>query len=198
MPATIDDVVFDPAGHRYFLNDREIPGVTTLLKDVGLIDLDWVTEASRIRGTYVHAAAHAIDDDDLGDIDPEYLPYVEAYYQFLDIAKPRWEAVEELVVDPDGTYAGRLDRRGVLTGAVATNLRDVPMILDIKTGRVPPHAGIQTMGYRRCVPEWIRCKRVALWLKSTGSFELVPLAEHRDEFRFLAARELYYWKRGRA
>jgi hypothetical protein len=183
-------VDFVASTHRYYLGDRELPHVTGILKDAGLVDDRWFTEESRLRGQYVHLATHYLDDGDLVEdsIDPAYAPYLHAYGRFLELAQPEWTFVEWRVVDPLLGYAGTLDRAGVLM------LTGTKTLIDIKTGSIPPWAGIQTAAYKRCLPEPHTWKRAVLNLKGDGSFALEDLTDRRDEARFLAALDLWQWK----
>jgi hypothetical protein len=185
---TIDFVASE---HRYYLGDRELPSVTAILKEVGLVDDRWFTEESRTRGTYVHLACALIDDDELSteSLDPALGPYVQAYQHFLDLTKPEWVYVEHRVADPVLGYAGTLDRAGTFL------LNGHKTLVDIKSGAVPPTVGPQTAAYRRCLPEPHTWKRAALQLKPDGSFAIHELTDRRDEAVFLAALAIVNFKR---
>ena len=183
-------LAFVASEHRYYLDDRELPGVTRVLEAAGLIDSTWFTEEARTRGTYVHAATHYLDDGDLAEesLDRRLIGYIDAYRRFLDLMQPAWTHREHRVCDPLLGYAGTLDRAGCLqrTG--------IKVVLDIKTGQLPPHVGLQTAAYRRCLPEPYTYKRLALQLKGDGTFSLHDLIDRRDEQRFLNALDLWHWK----
>ena len=55
----------DKENHIYTLGDREVPGVTSILQDLGIIDPRWFDEQSRIRGSYIHEATQYFDEEDL-------------------------------------------------------------------------------------------------------------------------------------
>lgn len=181
---------FIAAEHRYLLDgDRELPSVTAILKDAGLVDDDWFTEASRMRGEYVHLACRMLDDDELAEesIDPAIQPYLDAYRKFLNVAKPEWIYVEHRVFDPVLGYAGTLDRAGAVYGD--------KYLIDLKSGGMPPSTGPQTAAYRRCLPQPHTWKRAALQLKDDGTFKLHPLTDRADEAVFTSALTLWQWKR---
>jgi hypothetical protein len=184
---TLDFVVSE---HRYYLDgERELPSVTTILKEQGLINADWFTEEARLRGDYVHLACRMVDDDELDDatLDPKILPYVDAYRKFLAVTQPDWTYVEHRVFDEVLGYAGTLDRAGMVQGT--------KYLIDIKSGTVPSSVGPQTAAYRRCLPEPHTWKRAALQLKADGSFALHNLTDRSDERIFLAALELTIWRK---
>lgn len=184
-------LTFDEVAHRYFLAGRELPSVTTVLKDAGRIDATWFTEDSRQRGSYVHQAAHYLDQDDLAEesVDPRYAGYVQAYRRFLTWARPVWTFVEHRVCDETYGYAGTLDRAGCLQHDGRH------YIVDIKSCVRPASVGIQTAAYRRCLPDPHTWRRAALVLKDDGNFVFEELTDRRDEARFLADLERWYWKR---
>lgn len=173
---------FDPVQHRYTWGGRELPSVTRILKDVGLIDTLWFTEEARQRGTYVHMATHYFDEGDLAEesVDPRYAGYLDAYKRFLETTRPAWDRIEHKVSDPVLGYAGTFDRIGTLHGEPQR------WLIDIKTGFAKT-AGLQTAAYRRCLPEPHRIRRASLKLNPDGTFIFTELADRRDEARFLAA-----------
>ena len=61
MPPEAVGVRFDPIGHRYWTGARELLAVTTVLRDAGLVDAAWYTDAARERGAALHALTEAID-----------------------------------------------------------------------------------------------------------------------------------------
>lgn len=189
MTAPIVD--FIASTHRYYLGERELPSVTAVLKEAGLVDDRWFTEEARLRGTYVHLACHLIDDDDLApdSLDPALDPYIAAYTRFLELTKPEWVYVEHRICDVAQGYAGTLDRAGTFT------INGHKTLIDIKSGSVPPWVGPQTAAYRRCLPEPHTWKRAALQLKADGSFTLHELTDRRDEAVFLAALTVVQFKR---
>lgn len=175
---------FDPAAHRYWLDGTELVSVTRALKDAGLVNADWFSEAARLRGTHVHEACAMLDDGELESVDPSYAPYVAAYESFLRDAKPEWAFIEHRVCDPRLGYAGTLDRAGFLNGRWA--------LIDLKTGGEATWHGPQTAAYARLVPHGSGLKpdRFALYLRGDGTYRLCPLTERKDEAVFLAALTL--------
>ena len=187
---TAETLEFVAREHRYFLGDRELPSVTTILKDVGLIDTTFFTETARLRGEYVHLASHYVDDGDLAEdtVHEDYRPYLQAYERFRALLEPTWEYVEHRVHDAVVGYAGTLDRAGRLNNGWRG-------VIDLKSGSVPPWVGPQTAAYRRCLPQPHTWKRAALQLKADGSFAFVELTDRRDEAVFLAALHVVQFKR---
>lgn len=193
LETTAPTLRFDPVAHRYTLGNREFISVTTALKEAGLVDERWYDEASRDRGTYVHRALHLLDQGKLAEpaVEPAYAGYVLAYRQFRALTAPVWSHHEHAVYDEVYGYAGTMDRAGILQ---SNNTR---VILDIKTGAVPPWVGAQLAAYRRCLPDAHRYMRVALHLRADGSFAVHECTDRTDEALFLAALRVAQWKRAR-
>jgi len=82
------------------------------------------------RGQYVHAATELIDAGtlDWAALDSRLEPYCRAYQDFIDMSHPVIELSEQIVVAPDYSYGGRLDRVFRLPG------RERLLVVDIKTG----------------------------------------------------------------
>lgn len=186
MPPVVEFVAAD---HRYYVDDVEVPSVTTVIKDAGLIDTEWFTDQSAIRGTYIHLACRLIDDDELDEttVDERVRPYLDAYQEFMALQKPEWIYVEHRVYDPTYGYAGTLDRAGIIGGQ--------KVLIDIKSGACPPSVSLQLAAYKRCLPQPHTWKRAALNLKPNGTFSLHPCDDRADETVFLAALGLTRWKK---
>ena len=187
-PAKATGLTFDAAEHRYYLGTRELPSVTSILKDVGLVDDTWFTEEAAERGTAIHLAVERLHaSQPYFNVRSEYVGYMEAYLAFLASSRFLHEASELRVYDPIRGYAGTID----LIGALPNHKH---VLIDIKTGSVPPTVGPQTYAYARCLETFH--ERFALHLKADGTFRLLPLKEWReDEADFLAALRLYTRKR---
>jgi len=193
MPPDATGLRFDPVQHRYWTGTRELLSVTHVLQTAGVIDSLWFTPASRDRGTRVHAALEQLERHEACAIDAAYEPYLEGYRQFLHDARPVWHGIEIPVADVALGYAGRPDRWGTLQ-------RD-PVVVEIKTGAVPPWAPLQLVAYARLALDGqraIRRRRLVLQLLPTGRYttrEYPVINFGRDERVFLAALAVAQWKR---
>jgi hypothetical protein len=189
-----DVLRFDPLQHRYWIGTRELVSVTRILQDAGLVETTWYTETARDRGTAVHRAAEAMDRDHaIGAGAPDIEPYLCAYQRFLQEARPVWHGIETAAADPCLGYAGTIDRWGTLQGE--------PVVVDLKTGAIPPWAPLQLVAYARLVPghpQDPRRRRLVVHLLPTGRYSVreYPLVNFgRDERVFLAALTVAQWKR---
>jgi hypothetical protein len=184
---------FDPVQHRYWIGPRELIAVTAVLDHAGLVDRTWYDDASRTRGVAVHHAAEACDRGEPQIGDGPIAPYVSAYADFLRDARPVWHGIESPVADPTLGYAGTVDRFGTLHGD--------PVVVDLKTGAVPPWAPLQLAAYARLLisDAWpTRRRRLVVQLLPTGRYSVreYPIVNFgRDERVFLAALAVAQWKR---
>jgi hypothetical protein len=179
---------FDARTHRYTLGTRELPSVTTILKDAGLTDETWFTEESAARGTAIHQAVERLHaSQPYFNVSSDYVGFMEAYLAFLASSRFLHQVSELRVYDGARGYAGTIDLLGALPGH-----RHV--LIDIKTGSVPATVGPQTYAYARCLDQFH--DRFALHLRADGTFTLLPLKAWRDDEQdFMAALRLYTRKR---
>jgi len=171
---------------------ERLPRVTNILKDGGLIDTRWFTDAVRNRGTAVHAACHYLDEGDLDEstVDPIVTPYLDAYKRFQkDIGGKDWDWIECPQQDPLGRYRGTPDR--ILSCRPRA-------LYDLKTGCHFAWHKYQTASYVNCLDDPFSYRRFALYLKKDGAYQVqeFPRSEYaRDIAVFEAALTLWYAKR---
>jgi hypothetical protein len=135
---------FDAEQHRYFVGERELPSVTTVLRMLDRFERvpPAVLEAAREFGQHVHLACEldnqgVLDEDSL---DIALLPYLQGWRRFRAESGFVILGSEQRVVHHKLGYAGTLDVIGTLCiGALA--------VLDIKSGILPRTVGYQTAAY---------------------------------------------------
>jgi hypothetical protein len=105
-------VEFQEEGHLY--EGGRLPSTTGILKAEGFIDARFYTEESRTRGTYVHLATHYDDSGELdeGTVDPDIMPYLEAWRKFKAESGFIVERSEVPMKSSLYHYAGTIDRIG--------------------------------------------------------------------------------------
>jgi hypothetical protein len=193
MQPDVRTLRFDPIQHRYWTGPRELLAVTQVLLTAGVIDCLWFTPAARDRGARVHAALEQLERHEPYTIDAAYEPYLEGYRLFLNDARPVWHGIETPVADLALGYAGRPDRWGTLHGD--------PVVVEIKTGAIPPWAPLQLVAYARLLLDEqpaSRRRRLVVQLLPTGRYttrEYPVINFGRDERVFLAALAVAQWKR---
>jgi len=177
--------------HRYWLGDRRLPGVTEVLESVGLIDYSVVPQAIRDqaleRGTYVHEATALDDQDRLSErsLDPVLVPYVAAWRLFRKDSGFTPEVIEEMAYHETLLYAGTPDRIGTMGKQ--------RVIIDIKSGGLPPWVMIQLAAYKAIVDHTLL--RYAVVLKKDGRYSLHgPYTDASDLSVFLGALSVHNWK----
>jgi hypothetical protein len=140
----MSDIVLDEDAHVYTAGGVVVPGVTQVLRP--LVDLSHVPpDLLRFaceRGKAVHKAIELYHAGtlDFASLDPEVIPRVMAYLDFLRDSKFTPDLSEYIVHHALHGYAGKLDLYGHFPdGGTA--------LIDVKTGSVEAQAGYQTAAY---------------------------------------------------
>ncbi len=118
----------------------ELPHVTKILMDSGLVDARWYTDEARDRGSALHKATEFYDQGELDyeSVDELLVNKLAAYMKFIEDKQPKIIAIEEKVRYPR-SYQGTLDRR--------LYMNDRECIFDIKSGVASPADRLQLAGY---------------------------------------------------
>jgi hypothetical protein len=188
-------------------NLREVPSVTTIMKDVGYYPWSFNSKKDAeiivfpeegkmtpaVRGTRIHNITEEIDKGiDVDPVDPELLPYIEAYRKFKSENIVTITEIEEIVFNEEYFFAGALDR--------VMRINGVPTIVDIKTGAKMKTTGVQLAAYRYAWEKMGGQKdmaRFALHLTDSGKYKLVPYRSAEDLPDFFAAIRVYNFKRNK-
>jgi hypothetical protein len=187
------------ADHRYWLDGRELFGVTRVLELTGISDFSapHFTAFVRDRGAHVAAAIHFDNqgDLDLETLDPQLVPYVEAHRAFLRESGAVVEHTEQMVCDEAYGYAGTLDE--ILL--IQRDGRTKRTLIDIKLG-LYDSVEIQLAAYARAARDLyaqpVILERRALILKPDGDYTLTPpFVGLTDEQTFLSALRVCAWRK---
>jgi len=163
----------------------DLPHVTAILRDAGLVDVSHFTDYHRDRGSALHVATALLDE---GDLDPESVdPAIEArlrqYDRWKQETRPDILAIEEPVENTLYRFCGTLDRRIRINGHEG--------ILDIKGPSAAPWQALQVAAYAACFATPM--KRWTLHLSDDG-YKLIEHADRNDWKVFLAALTVANWK----
>lgn len=195
-PRQIVGDYFDPNTHRYYLDGREVPGVTTLLKANGTIDTTFLRNTAALaRGTAVHKQCEEMDaqTNALGRafpfaraslaVDSPMDGYARAYARFLRDCRPIYTHVEAGLLHATLRYGGRTDR-------ICADLGDRgPAVLEIKTGVPADWHGVQLAGYQLLFPTG---SRWVVYLSPRGNYSIKRCDDARDYDRFMQALADYH------
>jgi len=184
-----DAIRLDEETHTYYYNDREVPGVTSILSAVGISNDYFYDSLGSIRGKFLHRAVQLYHSDTgVGKLDPRLVPYFDGYLRFVDDTGFVPVDSEKLVFNKAYMYAGTLDLRGPLF--------DFDSVIDIKTGlSLPKEVGIQLSGYALACE--VKPKRkYSLHLPGNGMYGLNRHKYPRDEKVFLSAVTVVNYTRG--
>lgn len=191
MTTIASGLEFDAEQHHYYFDGVRIPSVTQLLAPVSF-DYDSVPSGilqhAAERGTAVHLATEFYDDGDLDEdsIDPEILPYVEAWRLFRRESGFVVFRSEVRVHSARHGFAGTFDCLGVLNKQLA--------IVEKKTtAQLHPSTAIQVSAYMRAFnegkPREEQAKRCySVHLRRDGTYRLDEWDSDTHWGAFLALR----------
>ena len=181
-------IEFDEAKHEYSKGGTIYPSVTTILQDVGLVDITYFTEESAMRGTYVHDCLKLLDENVplvMMDIGEDIEGYINAYLKFKKENDYKIIESETHHINETMRFAGTPDRVCTLNGKDA--------IIDIKTGAKCDWHCIQLSGYKLLVND-AKLLLYGLYLKDTGIYRLEPYKDADYRNVFYAALTVYGFK----
>lgn len=191
LPPLPQGFKFVPETHEYFLDNVRLPGVTEVLKSVGIIDDRWFSKEWAWRGSVVHKCCEL---DDLGDLDEssvaeEAKGYLEAWRKCKQECGFVPDVIERCYFSEKYLFAGTPDR----VGPIHFDWKNT--VLDLKTGSIQPWTDLQLAAYSELTKTF---ERVAVALKADGTYtvKVYPVGERqRDMNIFLAALAIYNWRR---
>lgn len=168
---------YEEEGHRYFIGEKEIPGVSAVLQASGIVDSRWYKPDSGHKGQMVHRACTLHDQNILNHetVDDEIVGYLDAWESFLFDTGAEIIGMEYIIGDAALGYAGRADRKIKLPNLIP------PMVLDLKTGAAAEWHKLQVAGYARGDKyangdEWTDLAVGTLYLKKTGKYKLETMS----------------------
>lgn len=199
------------------------PGVTSILNelcDFSMVPAD-ALEYARQLGTAVHEACEYHDRGtlDLESVDAAVMPYLKAYWRFLEIETPEIHGIEELVWHSGERYAGKLDRRMVLRKR--RSIVDVKTPKDVRKELVGPQTAAYLRAFNRMLylgQGWPDVadqsagaiaarkeaaaryeaekyeRRYALQLRNDGTYKLHELTDPADFDIFRSCQNIRAWR----
>lgn len=177
--------------------------VTEVLSAVGLsnfdgIDPEVVSDAAQ-RGKEVHEWTTIVDgggEVPHSDLDPRIAGCVLAYQEFIEAVNPKIVASEQVVINDEWGYAGKLDR------VFKMKRKDWPgtvlVLTDIKCPVKPSKSWrLQVAGYAMAYggSEYEKYHRATLQCLPTGKYKLLYWDNGDDYNTFLAAVRLAQFMR---
>lgn len=201
------DFRFDEETHKYYLGDKELPGVTTVLREwykVGNVYFSIYTgitipvevfEAAQDRGNAVHNMLELCltgQGVDKTALHPDLLPYLKSIENFINDYQPEPELIEKPLHDAKLLYAGKLDFYGKVKGV------RLKVLLDAKSG-MAGQIGPQTSAYENLVRINTKYRglidRYLLSIKPEG-YTFHKIGTARDFTYFLLKLKTYQYERG--
>lgn len=189
---TATELRFVEDTHQYYLGERELLSVTTVLKMAGVLDPRRYTDFARDRGRLVHQALEWFDVGDLDEdgLDDRLVPYLEAWKAFLRESGFVVASTERRLYSEPRGIAGTVDRVGTLKGR--------PTVIDLKTGGPERWHALQVAAYASMVREadgvpLAKIQRACVYLTHDGRYRLEMHDDKQDMAVFDAARVLVLW-----
>lgn len=175
--------------HEYFVDGVLTPGVTEILRDVGIAKQGAAPTLALERagkfGYAVHVACQLWDDGvlDLATLSIPIVPYLEAWREFISDNKAQVVETERVVYSRKWGYCGTLDR--------VLKIKKRLVLVDIKTSAaVPAFTALQLVAYKVAWEEETKSKISARWcvhLCPGARYKIVEYSNQADEQVFKAA-----------
>jgi hypothetical protein len=156
--------------HRYFVDGRELPSVTTVLDSAGKISPFCKDEEARFRGSKVHEIC-AVDDMiryDMRKVPIDLRGYLRAWRRFRSETGFAPIAIEYRVDHLGFGYSGRFDRLGSVPGRKLLTLLDIKTS---KTGAIADYVRLQLAAYALAFDQKAIFERLTVSLMPTGQFK---------------------------
>lgn len=190
-----DKLIFDPEKHAYTRNGQVVPSVTGILKSAGLIEFPGVSrrdlDIACDFGKKVHMACELHDNNTLDpeSIDPQIMPFLEAWKSFVRGLDVKFTGIEQRVYSAKYSYAGTVDR----IGYDSKNM----LLLDIKTCPVHLSHAPQTAAYLQACMEMDLttrgCRRMTVHLQPY-TYSVRIHDSKADSSVFLHALQIWKYK----
>lgn len=192
--STDSRLVFDEEKHHYYYDGRRVPGVTSILESVGLIEFGGIPieilDSAAQRGTAVHKMLEFYDKGTLDEstVSDDLVGYLIQWKKFLNEMNVQIFENEKRLFSSKYFYAGTLDRVAEMNGKET--------ILDIKTGVPWMSHPVQLSAYDLAYNEDRRRKmdRMCVYLKP-DNFKLKSYKDRNDSDVFLGALNIFNFKR---
>lgn len=170
---------FDHEQHVYYVNERQVPNITSMLQKTGHVDPTYYTEAARERGRAVHrlTADYDLADLSLATLRSPFRGYVLAHAAAVKALKPIQVEVEEPDVHPVYRFGGRPDRIWKVFGVLT--------VVDEKTGGPEEWHGVQ-LALQAILKAWRyglkpeALQRWNIYLADSGRFKRKTRDDRRD------------------
>lgn|SRR3990167_181921 len=181
-------LVIDREKHEYHVDGRKVLSITDCMKSAGLIDNVYADDYTLWVGTATHRAIelHINGTLNYAVLDPELIPRVEAWDEFIKHTGFRPLATEKAFYNFNLRVAGTLDVYGVFPD-------DKEGIIEIKSGDVSRWAGIQTAGQDILMGGKQR-QRFGIKIPKIGKPSVKPFTDPDDYAVFRAAVTIANWK----
>ena len=191
------ELIYEEATHEYKEGGVVLRSVTQIIKDAGLIDLNWIDKDLLAEkadlGNKVHKTTELYDMGSLNteELHPALRSYLDGWIKFRSDYNFVPQDIELQLFHKTYRYAGRIDRTGLL-------LKELTL-LDIKSGIAQKSNALQTAAYAELYnqdkkkSEQIK-RRMIVYLSPDG-YKIEEHLDANDKNVFLAALTISNFKR---
>ncbi len=181
-------LILDEKAHVYYWDGQRVPGLSEILKSVGL-NREWYSPEKSRLGSYVHKAIHLLNRGTLNwdTVKPPILGYVRAYQKAQNALKFRVILSEVSLYVPKYGYACTPDGLIEIEGLGAP--------LELKSGQITSVHALQVGAQIIALEEngYSISKRHILKLYEDEIFKLEPI-DFRAKFDWLQVLSFYHLK----
>ena len=185
----VPSIQFDELNHTYTVNGEDMPSVTTVLADAGIIKKDNYPSGAAIKGKDIHKLIQLFDENDLdmGGLDDEqwlHLNNWNAARLTLKLESPKHELI---VFHQPYKYAGTID------------VFDLPTmtLVEIKSGRKERWHKLQLAAYKMAYEcyfgEKIKVTALVYTHPNVDKIMLNPITEYEEDI-FTSLLNVAEWK----
>lgn len=190
-------LTFFDGNHVYEVDGQRIPSVSEVMRFASRevysgVD-QWRLDNAADRGTRVHDATLAIDENGDADVDADIAPYVEAYVGFLKKFHPHYIASELALADTRRWFAGRLDRCAIINRKCV--LMDIKTSARVETRLVQAQLTAYAWLWERNRPEKLD-ELYVLHLMGDGQFRFRRVERDDDYWKALLILQQKFTKKG--
>ncbi len=193
-------VEFNERQHEYRVDGVRVPSVTQIIQEIFLINFfglspEIIQHKANV-GRLAHLATELYDQNDLDmeTVDTALIPYLNGWVKFRQDTGFEPQEIELIAAHSVYSFAGRIDRVGIIGND--------KVLLDIKTGVVKKTDCLQTAGYQILYDEGKKVgdkikKRMAVYLRGDGTYQVVPHTDKTDANVFLSCLSIVNFNKRR-
>ena len=181
---------FNEKEHKYSYDGKQLPSVTTVIKEILNIEYPDYAIYHATRGTFVHKAIELYLRGILNfeTVDETIKPYLDAFIKFQEKANIEPVILEERFADKNITFAGTVDIVGKVKGKT--------YLFDIKTGQKQDSYNAQMAGYKKLLNDnGINIDGIYILDLKPGGYKVIKVENIEKYWGLFEGMLRVYWYR---